>query len=599
MTADNRKQSPDNAPTVVWTPPQSDGVEDVTLPPVTRVELTRGGGSRVRWAIALVVSALVIAVALAGVVLVTGQAATSKLTGYVPAGSVAYGELRLDLPGDQRQKLGTFLSKFPGFADQSILDTKLDELLDRTVRAVTHDQQDYSTKIKPWFGGQLGFSVGQLPDVAASGSLPAVRALLIVAVTDGAKARAWFDTVDKDMATTTDSYSGVDLVLAGEGSKKVAFGIDGKVMLVGDEASVRAAIDTRGAGSFASDARFRTATASVSGDSIGWFYLDSGRYFDWLAGQARTTPGLGLGVTLDQAYRSHVPDWLLFRLQARSDGLAFETVAPATTAPVKQDNRLSAIAPHLPPSTILVAEGHEVGAIALQTLDLYRKNVATAQAFKQVDQTASLVGGFDAILGWMKDASVVVTRNGTAIDAGLVFNSSDRVAGERLLTTLRSFAVLGGGQSGITVRDEPHGDITITIVDFGDLRDRGINPGIPGYPLTGRLEIAFASTADLVVVGVGDTFVKSVLDTTVGSSLADDSGYKALLDRVGPTNIGSTFVDLTAARELLERLGVDSPTQMATYVRDIKPYLLPLDAFIQASVIDGDLNRTTGVLVVK
>ncbi len=98
---------------------------------------------------------------------------------------------------------------------------------------------------------------------------------------------------------------------------------------------------------------------------------------------------------------------------------------------------------------------------------------------------------------------------------------------------------------------------------------------------------------------MGDTFVKSVLDTAAGSSLADDGRYKALLDRVGPSNVGSSYVNLTAARELLERLGVDSPTQMATYVRDIKPYLLPLDAFVQASVIDGDLYRTTGVLVVK
>ncbi|MDQ6795582.1 MAG: DUF3352 domain-containing protein [Chloroflexota bacterium] len=595
---DNEKLPPAD-PTVAWTPPPSDTVEEVTPPPTMRVEPTRSGGSPVRWAIALVVSALVIAVALAGVVLVTGQAAPSRLTGYVPAGSVAYGELRLDLPGDQRQKLGTFLSKFPGFQDQSILDAKLDELLDRTVRGLTQGQQDYSTKIKPWFGGELGFSVGQLPDAAASGGPSAVRALLIVSVTDGAKARAWFDSVDKDLATTTDSYKGVDLILAGAGTMKAAFAIDGKVMLVGDEASVKAAIDSSGAGSFASDARFRTATASVAGDSIGWFYLDSGRYFDWLATQAGKTPGLGLGVTVDEAYRSRIPDWMFFRLQARGDGLAFESVVPAAAAPIKQDNRLSAIAPHLPPSTILVAEGRDVGAIALQTLDLYRKNAATAQAFKQVDQTASLVGGFDAILGWMKDGSVVVTRNGTTIDAGLVFISSDRAAGERLLTTLRSFAVLGGGQSGITVRDEAHGDVTITVVDFGDLRARGINPGIPGYPLTGHLEIAFASTADLVVVGVGDTFVKSVLDTAAGSSLADDGRYKALLDRVGPSNVGSSYVNLTAARELLERLGVDSPTQMATYVRDIKPYLLPLDAFVQASVIDGDLYRTTGVLVVK
>jgi hypothetical protein len=159
--------------------------------------------------------------------------------------------------------------------------------------------------------------------------------------------------------------------------------------------------------------------------------------------------------------------------------------------------------------------------------------------------------------------------------------------------------VLGGGQSGIKVRDEAHGDVTITIVDFGDLRDLGVNPGIPGYPVTGRLEVAYTSTADLVVVGFGDTFVKSILDTTAGASLADDGRYKALLDRVGPQNVGSSYVDLTAARELLERLGSDSPAQLATYVRDFRPYLLPFDAFIQASVIDGSLNRTTGVVVVK
>ena len=32
-----------------------------------------------------------------------------------------YGEVRLDLPGDQRAEIGEFLSKFPGFADQAAL----------------------------------------------------------------------------------------------------------------------------------------------------------------------------------------------------------------------------------------------------------------------------------------------------------------------------------------------------------------------------------------------------------------------------------------------------------------------------------------------
>ena len=56
-------------------------------------------------------------------------------------------------------------------------------------------------------------------------------------------------------------------------------------------------------------------------------------------------------------------------------------------------------------------------------------------------------------------------------------------------------------------------------------------------------------------------------------------------------------------RATLERVAVfivlAALWEWAVDIFAIKPYLLPLDAFIQASVIDGDLNRTTGVLVVK
>ena len=81
----------------------------------------------------------------------------------MPTDSVAYGELRLDLPGDQRQNVGAFLSKFPGFADQAALDTKLDEVLDRLVGEGSQNKQSYTKDVKPWFGGQLGFAMGPHP----------------------------------------------------------------------------------------------------------------------------------------------------------------------------------------------------------------------------------------------------------------------------------------------------------------------------------------------------------------------------------------------------------------------------------------------------
>jgi len=286
------------------------------------------------------------------------------------------------------------------------------------------------------------------------------------------------------------------------------------------------------------------------------------------------------------------------RLQARGDAIAFEAASPSVPTKVNRQNRVSKLAPHVPPTTIAIVDAHDYGQALLELIDIYRNNPATKEAFKQADQAASLIGGFNAVLGWMEDAGIVVTRDGSSLNGGLVFTSSDRAAGERLLTTLRSFAILGGGQGGVTVRDEQHGDTTITIIDLGDLRDLGTTAGVGALPFEGHAEIAYASTADLIVVGVGDTFVKSVLDTKAGSSLADNARFKSLIGRVGESNVGDAFVDITAVRELVESVAAKQPAYGA-YLTDYKPYLVPLDAYIQATVIDGALDRSTGVIVTK
>ncbi|HEY0444565.1 MAG TPA: DUF3352 domain-containing protein, partial [Candidatus Limnocylindrales bacterium] len=208
--AATRPQAGGDAATVVWTAPREGPAEDITPPPASPVRRNRTG-SPIRWAIALLVTVVVLVVGAVGAVLLAGESAPSTLVGYVPAGSLAYGDLRLDLPGDQRQKLGQFLSKFPGFADQASLDAKLDEAMDRFVRGVSGNSQDYTTKIKPWFGGEIAFSLGNFPDRATPASS---RALLIVSVTDATKARAWLDGVitgTSGMTKTTETYNGTDL----------------------------------------------------------------------------------------------------------------------------------------------------------------------------------------------------------------------------------------------------------------------------------------------------------------------------------------------------------------------------------------------------
>src|SRR5439155_15760668 len=125
--------------------------------------------TRLRWGLALVGVLIVAAASFLIVSLVGGRPATSTAMGYMPSNTIMYSEVRLDLPGDQRQKLASFLAAFPSFKDQSAIDPKIDELFDRVIRAASHDKQTWTTDIKPWFGGQLAAGVG-IPNAAALGS---------------------------------------------------------------------------------------------------------------------------------------------------------------------------------------------------------------------------------------------------------------------------------------------------------------------------------------------------------------------------------------------------------------------------------------------
>src|SRR4029079_13094670 len=127
------------------------------------------GGPRrstgVRWAVALIGVAIVLVATAAVFALTAGSPKVSAAVGYMPDNVVQYGEYRLDLPGDQRQKVAEFLSVFPGFKDQSTIDAKLDETFDKIVAAVSSNEQTYTADIKPWFGGIV--AMGSTPPTAS------------------------------------------------------------------------------------------------------------------------------------------------------------------------------------------------------------------------------------------------------------------------------------------------------------------------------------------------------------------------------------------------------------------------------------------------
>src|SRR2546423_15554777 len=102
-------QPADHDATVGWSPPPASPTDAPATLPVT-VE-RRNGGSRLRWAIALLVTVLVVGVAVAAFFLLAGRSTPSKLVGYGPSDSAAYGEARLDLAGGQGRRRDGILSK--------------------------------------------------------------------------------------------------------------------------------------------------------------------------------------------------------------------------------------------------------------------------------------------------------------------------------------------------------------------------------------------------------------------------------------------------------------------------------------------------------
>lgn len=574
--------------------------------------------NRTRWLAALGVVGVVVAGTVAAALLLTGTSPAATVMGYVPADSVMYGEVRLDLPGDQEREIGEFLSKFPGFADQAALDTKLDEVLDRLISEASEGDQTFTKDIKPWFDGEMAFALGPLPSGAALGEPEAAmdlgRGLVLLSIKDEAAARAWFDGVltDTGVSGTPETYEGVELTVYHdpESPAQAAFAlIGGKVAVAGDVASVKAAVDTKGSGGLAAGEAFAAASAAMVGDHVGFFFVDTKAL---VTSAMSYTEGLASSPPISDAMLALIPDWMAGRLRVEGDALVMDAAYPHIEgAPGPDTNRANGVAAWAPAGTILLAAGNDYGATLLDAIDIYRQDPNLAELFKGIEQGAGILGGLDPAVGWMGDAGIVVSRDGDDVEGGIVAIPANPDGARQLLTTIRSFAQFGAG-SGISVRDEDYGGTTITIIDLGSAEDLvgmagalggGVVPTDPGQTSglpEGNVELTYAATDGVVVIGSGPDFVKSVLDAGAGDSLADDARFQGLIGRVGAEHTAVTFLDVTAVRELVEGLMSTMPAaDVAEYEESVKPFLVPFDAFVAAGSIGEELDAQHAVITVK
>ncbi|MBM4407994.1 MAG: DUF3352 domain-containing protein [Chloroflexi bacterium] len=555
----------------------------VTVAPVAR----RGGTNGARWGIALLVTAAVLGIASVGLVMLSSSGTTSTLVQYVPADAYGYLEIRLDAPGDQRQNVANVLAKFPGFADQATLGTKLDEALDQLLARSAPTAGTFSRDIRPWLGDSIALAATGLPDPGAlSGS--GGGGLLLVATKDPEAARSYIRTsVAPDAATTT--YGGVELSVIEDGGRRMLLGVVGNVLIGGDEGSVRAAIDTRGASTFGEQPAFRAAAAATPGDRLAFAFLDLHRLVGGLGQMVQPLQPSG------PLSPESLPSWVALVVRAEPDALTATVAFESASLGPTNANHVSRLAPHLPPTTLAAVELHNLGDAILAGFNAVRESAEGQAAAEQIDQALQALGGAEELVGWIGDGSVALLANGSGPPhAGLLIRATDAEQATERLVQLRNLISLIGGSSGVTFSEATRGDVTITLYDVGPAELVGESP--PPIAIGDRLVVAVAQREDLVIVGIGPAFVDEVLDTASGESLASTERYGTALDRAGKSNAGQLYVDIV---RLLEVVVATMPEDdLAFYRREIAPYLEPLQAGA-GSVSAGDRFWVRLVVTVK
>jgi hypothetical protein len=589
----------DNEP---FAPPNVEIHEGAEGPaPTQPVRRARRGGARPaawRWAVAALVVVLAATATLAGGILLTGSRSVSTVARWAPPDALVYAELRPDLPGDQRDQLAAFLSAFPGFADRSILEQKLSELYDQLLSDATKGKQSYRADIAPWFGGQLGVAM-RPPAVPAPTTSVEQQAppptLLVASSTDPATALAWFRSTAADagaQVTPTD-VDGTTLLVASVKGQTIAAAAPTGVLLVGDETSVRAALARDGANGLATDSGFQAALAASPADGLATVYVHVAGYADLLlARMADISAGSALAPDLS----SLLPAWAVATLRAGSDALTVDAAAPATKVTTAVPDAPTALPGRLPSTTIALDEVKDVGAAVTAVMSL----LGTSQR-EQLQAGLSRLGGLDALTGWAGEGGMAVVRTATGPLSGVVAIATDPKGAAAFAASLSNLATLAG----MTPAETTYAGHTITTVRLAGAP--GCLPGstcaapVPGGSTapagTAQREVSWTVAGDLFVAGGGPAFVRAVLDTKPGDSLADSSRFASMASRVASSNHAFAWLDLAALRDAaVARM---TSAERARYDADIAPYLAPLSAAIGVATHDGSLERGHGLLVVS
>ena len=595
-----------------------------------------------RWWVAILATVLVIAGG-AGAALVTTRASTSATLASVPADALVYAEGRLDVPGDQGAALAAFLTHFPGFADTSNLQSKLNQTWDRLLGQIPGNTYTYTRDVAPWIQGTVAIAV--LP----GGTAAAPRIVALAAVADETAAQAELDKIVADARRTgmapTESSVGDATVWTfteptpGAGSGTAGTGahapgalhvalLSGMLVAATDSSAIGEVQDVRAgrAPGLASSQAYRDVTAGAAASDLASVYVAlgsleravtgllpgaTGAAVPSAAAQAPVASATALASPLAACATGPVPAAAYGTLRAESDRLVLDVRAPLPAGSLPGTPRASSLVDHVPADVLAYVETHDLGtALGCMARQVRAALPAEAGSSGVARQLEGLLGSeLPSFVSWLGDAGLVVevpTAGQAEPSIGLIATVTDEAAAtQRLgqLRTLAGFATMAGVK-GLSVSDARHGTATITTltVDPSALSIPGASPraGLvgPGTTTVGPVSISWTLSDGRFVLGLGPGVVERFLDLPLDQSLGATPAFsQALAVAGGPRSTGFTYLDLRAIRAAAETLVPSA--ERSSYDSNVRPYLLPFDRLVAVGGLDGSTATVRAVVTVS
>ena len=489
------------------------------------------------------------------------EQSASSAAELIPAGAVMYGEATLKPEGDQKAALDSLLAKFPGGGQAG---EKLKEAIEKGLR---ESQGDLSFKddIEPWLGDEAAFFVSGFNLTGGFES-----SALLVATEDEGGAEDALEKAAEGKVTKQD-YNGVEYLTDESGGDTHAGAVFDGYLVLGNEAGVRAAIDTsKGDPKLSDDDGFTKALDGASDDRLGFFYANSSQLLATIERQ---------GAPLPNEIKDLLRDPVVATLDVDDDGAVIEASIPESLGKASGlFGQGSDLLTELPADSWAALAQNELGSV----LDFYVDSLSGAAGGRDVvEQQLRSATGLDLqrdVIDWMGDFGVFVRGTSLAdLDGALVLETSDEAASGRFLDALARLVQRQTDDPGVRVTPltAPGGGTGYT------LESREIPKPVHAFVKGGKVVFAY-----------GDTAAGDAVDS--GNTLGDSPEFAELRDSLGNYDV-SFYMLMQPILQLADSAGASSDDDW----QEVKPYLEAISGFVGGTSGSGDDLKTAFKVVVR